>query len=428
LARLLRRQPTDRIDLERDILRRVSQMASTALPTTTSPGPLVLPALCLGAFISLLTLSAPAPFLPDIASELGVSVPVVGQVTAAMLILSAPLGLIAGPVADRYGARRLILIGLAASAVCMLIFGLATVFPLLFIASAAGALSEATVPGLTLAVGGTRYRGPASRRAIGWIVAAASLAPIVGVPFLTTISGIAGWRAGFLVGGCIALIILLVATAWLPEDVQRPGAAFRPATLLDAYRPLLHDIGMRRLYGCSVMRSLCWFGMITYLGAALGDRFGISTSEVGIVYMLVGSGYLAGSLVAGRALARFHVSSLVAVGNSVMGLMLMTALSGMVGFRIAIGLLSIAAFAGAVGWVGLTALLTSETPAGAGTTMVLNGSLYNIGAAIGAGLGGILLATGGVSALAFGLPLFGLGSALCVWVPRRPLIPDHGPA
>jgi predicted MFS family arabinose efflux permease len=108
--------------------------------------------------------------------------------------------------------------------------------------------------------------------------------------------------------------------------------------------------------------------------------------------------------------------------------MLMTALSGMVGFRIAIGLLSIAAFAGAVGWVGLTALLTSETPAGAGTTMVLNGSLYNIGAAIGAGLGGILLATGGVSALAFGLPLFGLGSALCVWVPRRPLIPDHGPA
>jgi DHA1 family inner membrane transport protein len=185
---------------------------------------------------------------------------------------------------------------------------------------------------------------------------------------------------------------------------------------------------MRRLYGCSVMRSLCWFGMITYLGAALSDRFGISTSEVGLVYMLVGSGYLAGSLVAGRALARFPVASLVAVGNAVMGLMLMTALSGLVDFRIAIGLLSLAAFAGAVGWVGLTALLTSETPAGAGTTMVLNGSLYNLGAAVGAGLGGILLAAGGVSALALGLPLFGLGSAICVWAPRRQFIPDHGPA
>ncbi len=394
-------------------------MASTVLPAASPPGPWVLLALGLGSFISLLSVSAPAPFLPDIASELGVSVPLLGQVTAAMLILSAPLGLVAGPLADRYGSRRLILLGLAASAVCLLVFGLATVFPMLFIASIAGALSEATVPGLTLAVAGTRFHGPAARRAIGSTVAAASIAPIVGVPLLTTISGVAGWRAGFLVGGCIALVILLLTSAWLPEDSQRPETALRPHTLQDAYRPLLHDVGMRRLYGCSVMRSMCWFGMITYLGAALRDRFGLSTSEVGLVYMLAGCGYLLGSLIAGGALARVPVRPLVAVSNVIMGLLLMTAFSGFVDTRIAIGLLSMAAFAGAVGWVGLTALLTSETPAGAGTTMVLNGSLYNLGTAAGAGLGGFLLAAGGVGALAFGLPLFGLGSALCVWAPRR---------
>jgi DHA1 family inner membrane transport protein len=305
----------------------------------------------------------------------------------------------------------------------MLVFGLATVFPMLFIASIAGALSEATVPGLTLAVAGTHFRGPASRRAIGWTVAAASTAPIVGVPLLTTISGIAGWRAGFLVGGGMALVILALVSAWLPEDSQRPEAAFRPRTLLDAYRPLLHNIGMRRLYGCSVMRSMCWFGMITYLGAALEDRFGLSTSEVGMVYMVAGSGYLLGSIVAGRALARVPVRPLVAVSNAIMGLLLTVAFAGIVDARIAIGLLPIAAFAGAVGWVGLTALLTSETPAGAGTTMVLNGSLYNLGAAAGAGLGGLLLGAGGVGALALGLPLFALGSALCVWAPRRSLGP-----
>jgi predicted MFS family arabinose efflux permease len=88
----------------------------------------------------------------------------------------------------------------------------------------------------------------------------------------------------------------------------------------------------------------------------------------------------------------------------------------------AIGLLAMAGFAGAVGWVGLTTLLTNETPAGAGTTMVLNGSLYNLGAAAGAGLGGFLLAAGGVGALALGLPLFSLGSALCVWIPRRSVV------
>jgi DHA1 family inner membrane transport protein len=244
----------------------------------------------------------------------------------------------------------------------------------------------------------------------------------VGVPLLTTISGIAGWRAGFLVGGGMALVILALVSAWLPEDSQRPEAALRLRTLLDAYRPLLHDIGMRRLYGCSVMRSMCWFGMITYLGTALKDRFGLSTSEVGLVYMVTGCGYLLGSLVAGGALARVPVRPLVAVGNAIMGLLLMAAFSGIVDSRIAIGLLPMAALAGAVGWVGLTTLLTSETPAGAGTTMVLNGSLYNLGAAAGAGLGGFLLAAGGVGALALGLPLFGLGSALCVWAPRRSLV------
>ena len=399
-------------------------MASTVLPAASPPGRWVLLALGLGSFISLLSVSAPAPFLPDIASELGVSVPLLGQVTAAMLILSAPLGLVAGPLADRYGSRRLILLGLAAAAVCLLVFGLATVFPMLFIASVAGALSEATVPGLSLAVAGTRFSGPASRRAIGWTIAAASIAPIVGVPLLTTISGIAGWRGGFLVGGGMALVILVLAATWLPEDSQRPETTFRPRTLLDAYRPLLHDIGMRRLYGCSVLRSMCWFGMITYLGAALRDRFGLSTSEVGMIYMLAGCGYLLGSIVAGGALARVPVRPLVAVGNAIMGLLLMIAFSGIVDSRIAIGLLPMAAFAGAVGWVGLTALLTSETPAGAGTTMVLNGSLYNLGAAAGAGFGGILLAAVGVGALALGLPLFGLASALCVWSPRRPLVPQ----
>jgi predicted MFS family arabinose efflux permease len=401
-------------------------MADTALPAATDPGPWVLPALGLGSFISLLSLSAPAPFLPDIASELGVGVPLLGQVTAAMLILSAPLGLVAGPLADRYGSRRLILLGLAASAVCLLVFGLATVFPMLFIASVAGALSEATVPGLSLAIAGTHFHGPASRRAIGWTVAAASIAPIVGVPLLTTISGVAGWRAGFLVGCGTALVILALSSAWLPEDSRRPETAFRLRTLLDAYRPLLHDIGMRRLYGCCVMRSICWFGMITYLGASLKDRFGFSTSEVGLVYMLAGSGYLLGSIVAGGALARVPVRPLVAVGNAMMGLLLMAAFSGIVDSKIAIGLLAMAAFAGAVGWVGLTALLTNDTPAGAGTTMVLNGSLYNLGAAAGAGLGGFLLAAGGVSALAIGLPLFGVGSALCVWAPGRSLVPRLG--
>ena len=65
----------------------------------------------------------------------------------------------------------------------------------------------------------------------------------------------------------------------------------------------------------------------------------------------------------------------------------------------------------------MAALLTAETPSGAGTTMTLNGSLFNLGAAGGSAIGGVLLALSGYQALAIGLPIFALGAALLSWRP-----------
>jgi predicted MFS family arabinose efflux permease len=403
--------------------RRALKLAHATQPTTTSPGRLVVPALSLGSFITTLMFAAPAPFLTDIARDLDVGVSLVGQVTAAMLILAAPLGLVTGPIADVYGARHLIVLGLCGTTACLLIFGFAPIFPVLFVASIAGAWSEATVPGLSLAIAGTRFAGPASRRAIGWIVGALASAPIVGVPLLTTIGGIAGWRAAFLAAGGTAVVIVVLVAVWLPDDRRRPEDRLRLKTLLNAYRPLLHHTAMRGLYACTVLRSLSWLGLLTYFGALLRDRFALSTSAVGWVYMLAGAGYLLGSLLAGGPLARLPARPVVAISNVTMGLLMAVAFAAVLDTRLTIALLPVAAFAGAVGWVGLTALLARDTPAGAGTTMVLNGSLFNLGAAAGAGLGGMLLGVGGYTAVAVGLPLFALGSALCLVIRRSPLAP-----
>jgi predicted MFS family arabinose efflux permease len=51
--------------------------------------------------------------------------------------------------------------------------------------------------------------------------------------------------------------------------------------------------------------------------------------------------------------------------------------------------------------------------------MALNGAVFNVGAAGGAGMGGLLLALGGYDALGLGLPVFALAAALVVWRPGR---------
>lgn len=397
-------------------------MAHAIKPVPTTPGRLVLPALCLGSFITTLNFAAPAPFLPAMSRELDVSVALLGQVTAAMMVLSAGLALVVGPLADHLGARRFILIGLVATAVSLFNFALAPIFSLLFIASIAGGIAEATVPGLSLAIAGTRFTGPASRRAIGWTVGALASAPILGVPILTTIGDGAGWRVAFLTAGVAAVIVAVLVAAWLPDDPRPVNDDLRWEGIFAAYRPLVHDAGMRRLFACTLMRSLCWLGLLTYLGALLADEFALATGEIGLVYMLGGAGYFGGSLVAGGRLAHVPARPLVAVSNLAMALLLLAVFAAVLNTPLTIGLIVLAAFAAAVGWVALTTLLTQETPAGAGTTMVFNMSLFNVGAAAGAALGGILLAADGFDAVAMVLPLFGLMSALLVWSPGHTVI------
>lgn len=386
-------------------------------PARTTPGRFVLPALCLGSFITTLNFAAPAPFLPGMSDDLGVSVGLLGQVTATMMILSAGLALVVGPLADHLGARPFILIGLAATAVSLFDFALAPVFSVLLIAAIAGGIAEATVPGLSLAIAGTRFTGPAARRAIGWTVGALASAPIIGVPVLTTISDAAGWRAAFLVAGCAAVVVALLVAAWLPHEPRPVSEPLRWRGVFAAYGPLAHHAGMRRLFGATMTRSLCWLGLLTYLGALLADEYGLSTSQIGLVYMLGGSGYFIGSLVSGDRLAHLPARGVVAASNVIMAVLLFVVFTELVITPIAIFLAAVAAFAAAVGWVGLTTLITEETPAGAGTTLVLNTALFNVGASAGAGLGGILLAVGGFGAVAIVLACFGLISALLVRSP-----------
>src|SRR5215203_1916057 len=187
----------------------------------------VLPALCLGMFVAMLTFVAPAPFFPAMARDLNVSVPLLGQVVAAMLLVSAAIGLVAGPLADRYGHRRLILIGLVSAAICLLTFGLAPTFAVLLVGALAGGLANAAVLGPSLAVAGTYFAGAEARRALGWATACMAGSAIVGVPLLTAIATHTGWRSAFIAVGSAMIGAVCLAAAWLPRDSRSPDGRLR---------------------------------------------------------------------------------------------------------------------------------------------------------------------------------------------------------
>jgi predicted MFS family arabinose efflux permease len=75
-------------------------------------------ALIVASFLGALTGVSLGSFLAVIARDLETTVPLLGQTATASLLCAAFLGLAVGPVADRYGRRRLLLVGLAGVALC----------------------------------------------------------------------------------------------------------------------------------------------------------------------------------------------------------------------------------------------------------------------------------------------------------------------
>ena len=192
--------------------------------------------------------------------------------------------------------------------------------------------------------------------------------------------------------------------------------------LVAAYRPLLRHRPSVRLFGATALRTACWIGLLTYFGAFLAEELGLGTRQVGVAYMLGGAAYCLGSLAAGARLGDLPLRPLTAAANAAMGLLVGIVVALPLGPLATVALLPLAAFVGAIGSVGLTALLVEETPAGAATTMGLNGAIFSLGAAGGAAAGGVLLSVGGYDALGLGLPAFALAAALLVLPPRRPVV------
>lgn len=377
----------------------------------------LLAALCVASFLAALNFFATAPFYPVMARDLDTTVPLLGQVTTLMILISTVLGLAVGPIADRYGYRWPLVIGVLAVALNMAGIGLAPSYYVLLGLSVAGGLADALVFGLPLAIAGMRFSGAAQRKAMGWTIGSLSSGSIVGTPVLTSIGSVAGWRVALVSAGVFAGVAAWFIFSSLPADDRKPSTRFRMRELGSAYLPLISHRPTLRLYGTTVLRAVTWIGLITYLGAYLADELHLSTRSVGFVYMASGIGYAVGSVAGSKVLA--YSPRLVVALSCLFGGLAVGALTMVTGVAISITLVVVASLISSLAGIGLATVLANESPAGTGTTMVLNGSMMNLGSAGGALLGGVLISIGGYDALGIGLPLFSIVAALLAWWPTK---------
>ncbi|MFW6074397.1 MAG: MFS transporter, partial [Chloroflexota bacterium] len=279
-----------------------------------------------------------------------------------------------------------------------------------------GGLGTAATIGIVFAMASTRYAGEGRLRALSIVSGSFSIAPIIGIPLLTTLSVWIAWRGAWVFVGGLGIVALAMVAVLSPADGPKPAARFTVGGAFRSYGPLFRSASMLARFAASAFQGLLFLTALTYNGAYFIDEIGISTQQFGIVAAVSGGAFALGSFSAGQ-LGRFDLRTLFGLSMVLAGFVLAPVYGVDAGAVGTAGLVAIAFFLGGISVVAILGLLADETPAGQGTTMVINEAIFSVGAAMGAALGGVLISLGGYGAVAFVLPVYGIVGGLLVWRP-----------
>ncbi|MGN7722521.1 MFS transporter [Chitinophaga sp. 22620] len=399
-----------------------TEAAAVALPPETRSGkgiPPALWALTISAFAIGTTEFVAVGILPTIAESLNVSVSASG-----LLVSIYALGVaVGGPILTVLTSkvpRKPLLVSL------MLLFvaghiasALAPDFFSLLTARFISGFAHAVFFGVGATIAPTLVAPDKKASAIAIMFAGLTIAIIVGVPLGTFIGQHFGWRATF--GGVAILGLIAFAATWLlvPDKISSGPVL-----------PLKEQLKVLRNTDVLIVLAITAFGyggtfvVFTYLASLLEQITGFSASSVGLLLLVYGVAIALGNMWGGKVSnhnpARILTRMFIAQA-AVLALFSFTApfqVPAVVTLFL-IGGLSFATVPGLQLYV--VQLAQKYLPGTEGIASSLNISAFNLGIAIGAYVGGVVVDSrlGLVSTPWAGALFVLLGAGLTVWSYRR---------
>lgn len=236
-----------------------------------------------------------------------------------------------------------------------------------------------------------------------------TIANVVGVPAITWVGQVAGWRVAYLVVAALFALTVIAVQVLVPHQPGNPAATMRSE--LRAFGRL--QVWMTLLVGAVGFGGL--FAMYSYISPLSTEVTGLPLGAVPWILVVIGLGMTVGNLVGGwaadRDVRRALVVLFVGVGVSLVGLALSaTTVVGLIVFTFLAAGFSAAA-SPAIQTRLMDVARDSQTIAAA-----LNHSALNIGNSLGAALGGLVIAAGlgYLSPLWVGVGLTAAGIALAL--------------
>ncbi|MEK1855162.1 MAG: MFS transporter [Phyllobacterium sp.] len=257
--------------------------------------PLPILALAIASFCIGTTEFVIMGLLPEVAADLGVSIP-----NAGLLVTGYALGVVIGApiiaIATASLPRKPVLIGLAMLFVIGNLFcAVAPNYWMLMIARVVTAFGHGAFFGIGSVVAANLVPRHKRASAIALMFAGLTLANILGVPAGTALGEAFGWRATFFAVVAIGIAAVIAIAVLVPanKDEQKGGGILSEIKVLGKLQVWLAML-------ISALASAGLFAVFTYIKPILTDVSGIPTSTVTFVLLLFGAGMTVGNIVGGK--------------------------------------------------------------------------------------------------------------------------------
>ncbi len=273
-------------------------------------------------FLTIVLMAASAAmtmniFLPSITAislEFDISYSIAQLVLSGYLGVTAIVQLLIGPLSDRYGRRPVILTSyfffIAGSVVCLY----APSFELLLFGRLIQA-SSITTMALSRAIIRDLFSRTKAASMIGYVTMAMAIGPMLAPVLGGYLQENYSWRASFLLLAFIATAMFILCIFDLGETNKN-----KSENLMAQFRNYGELIREKNLWLYIIVCASSTGVFFSFLGGAdyIGRNFlGLSPTEIGIYFVFVSFGYIAGNYMSGRFTERVGLERMMLAGTTV---------------------------------------------------------------------------------------------------------------
>ncbi|TDX09432.1 DHA1 family arabinose polymer transporter-like MFS transporter [Flavobacterium sp. S87F.05.LMB.W.Kidney.N] len=360
-------------------------------------------ALSLGGLTIGITEFVMMGLLPDIASDMKVSIPVAGYLISSYalgVVIGAPLLVIAG---RNYAPKKMLLILALMLAVFNALSIIAPDYNFLFASRFLSGLPHGAFFGVGAVVASRLADKGKEAQAISIMFAGLTIANLIGVPIGTYIGHHFIWRYTFVLIAFVGLLTFLAIYLWMPN--LEKGESVNMKTQLQFFKKTEAWL----IIGITAIGFGGLFAWISYIAPLLINVSKFSPEDVSYILILAGLGMVVGNFAGGKLADRFSPAPTTLALLLVMSvdLVLVYFFSFNQYFSLFLTFLTGAISFSVIAPIQMLMIRTAK-----GAEMIASASLqgsFNIGNALGAFLGGLPLAAG----LSYSSPnLIGVGMSI----------------